>query len=358
MEYEGECSGERLTRLEKPNGSEPMQDRLRETRDKLFFIVGPHRGGTTLLQGMLSSHSSITIPPETSFFDQVWPRRHSFGSLLDAQHLRRLRHFANSPNCSVADLEVNWDQVAAYLNETQGGYDDLFAILLSLYAQSRGKRRAGDKSPRHLFYVHEILKLFPQAKFICLIRDPRAVVRSEMATTWGSKSIGRITRRWCRVAQKANELKQQLPAARFQIVRYEDLVYDPESILKGLCEFLGEHFESGMLNYQDRPAGEHGFLPAEAWKHKTLTPVDISRIDAWRKELTAEQIALIENLAANGMSHFGYEKSDLTVSRMKYVSVNVKDRLCWMGEILRGIIRGRGRRRPWSSVFTELFGNG
>ncbi|MDB5391462.1 MAG: hypothetical protein JWM11_7108 [Planctomycetaceae bacterium] len=332
-----------------------MQDRLREIRDSLFFIVGPHRGGTTLLQAMLSSHSAITIPPETSFFDQIWSRQRQLGSLTDPVNFGRVGQYVNGPNCSVADLALNWDEVTESLKATAGGYDDLFLVLLMLYANARGKRRIGEKSPRHLFHVSAILKAFPQAKFMCLIRDPRAVVRSEMETTWGSKSVGRITRRWCRVARTATELQQRLQPSQFRLVRYEDLVQDAEAVLKGLCEFLGEQFEPEMLNFQERPTIEQGFRPDELWKHKTLRPVDRSRVDQWQTELTASQIAMIERRSREWLQRFGYAESGLSVSTSRIAWATLTDRLCWIREIVLGIIRGRARRRPWTSVIRELF---
>lgn len=333
-----------------------MQDRLREIREGLFFIVGPHRAGTTLLQAMLSSHSAITIPPETGYFDQVWPRQASLGPLTNDANLRSVGEYLNGPNCSVSDLALDWNEVTRHLVTTPRGYDDLFAVMLAIYADSRGKRRVGEKSPRHLFEVHQILKLFPQARFICLIRDPRAVVRSEMETNWGSKSVGRITKRWCRVMEEARRLRQELSPQQFREVRYEDLVREPETILRGLCEFLGEPFEPEMLKFQERPASEHGFRPDEVWKHNTLRPVDASRVDQWREQLSPAQIALIENRAGAWLTRMRYCPSGLNVSWSQLVWAKFKDRCRWNWEVIKGILRGRGRRRPWKSVLKDVLG--
>ena len=84
-----------------------------DVRDRLFFIVGHHRGGTTLLQSMLSSHSQITIPPETQFFLEVWPRRGRFGDLADAGTRERVMRFLQSPDCSIRDLKLESADVLA-----------------------------------------------------------------------------------------------------------------------------------------------------------------------------------------------------------------------------------------------------
>lgn len=328
---------------------------LRTIRDGLFFIVGPHRSGTTLLQAMLSSHSSLTVPPETGYFDQVWPRRAQLGSLTDAGNVARVGRFVNGPDCAVSDLQLDWSQVSAALAASPGGYDDLFVFLLALYARSRGKRRVGEKSPRHLFAISELSRLYPQARFLCLIRDPRAVVRSERETSWGSQSALRITRRWCRVVDAAEQCSQSLPADHFRMVRYEDLVAHPETELRSICEFLGETFEPEMLRFQERAAEERGFRADELWKEQTLSAVDAGRAELWRMGLTPAEITLIEGLAESRMIRHGYVPLRPTVAGAYVLATSIADRACWLSELVAGVFKGRSRRRPWSSVWRELF---
>jgi len=328
---------------------------LQTIRDGLFFIVGPHRSGTTLLQAMLSSHSRLTVPPETGYFDQVWPRRTQLGLLTDAVGLARIGRFVNGPQCAVSDMQVDWSRATAALTTTSAGYDDLFVVLLALYAQSRGKERAGEKSPRHIFYVPELSELYPQSRFLCLIRDPRAVVRSERATSWGSQSITRITRRWCRVVDAAEKLVGTVPAERFRIVRYEDLVADPETQLRSICDFLGETFELEMLRFEERAAVERGFRVDEVWKEKTLSAVDADRAELWHTALTPAEIRLIEGLAGSRMLRHGYEPTAPPVGRVSVLSTWIADRSRWVCELVVGVFRGRSRRRPWSSVWRDLF---
>lgn len=333
----------------------PDANRLQTIREGLFFIVGPHRAGTTLLQAMLSSHSAMTIPPETGFFDQVWPRRHSLGSLTDPAHQGAIGRFVNGPDCSVSDLGLDWLTVSRTLSVAPGGYDDLFVVLMTLYANSRGKRRAGEKSPRHLFAAEEIIKLYPQAKFLCLIRDPRGVVRSERETTWGSRSVCRVTRRWCRVVDEAARLQRRLPADRFRIVRYEDLVSEPEGTLRAICDFLGESFEPQMLQFHERPASERGFRADETWKQNTLGPVDAGRIEQWRSDLSPAQIRMIERVAGSRLEQHGYVRHQPRVGRLGLIAGWIMDHLVWACELVTGVLRGRGRRRPWSSVWRDVF---
>ncbi len=329
---------------------------LQTIRDGLFFIVGPHRSGTTLLQAMLSSHSGLTIPPETGYFDQVWPRRATLGTLADAANLERVGRFVNGPDCAVSDLQLDWSRVTAALALTSRGYDDLFVACLAVYARSRKKRRVGEKSPRHLFAVPDLSQLYPQSKFLCLIRDPRAVVLSERETSWGSRSVTRIVRRWCRVLATAEQLERTLSPDRFRVIRYEDLVADPETQLRAICEFLGEPFEPQMLEFPERATEERGFRPDEVWKQNTLQPVDSSRAERWRSGLTPAEIRLIERLAGSPMLQRGYRPLNQPAGVAAVAWTWVADHVQWAGEVAAGILRGRSRRRPWSSVWRDVWG--
>ena len=338
-----------------PTASPLNAARLQTIRDGLFFIVGPHRAGTTLLQAMLSSHSALTVPPETGYFDQVWPRRQALGDLNQADAAERIGRLIIGPRFSVSDLGLDWSDVSQTLASTPGGYDDLFVTLLALYADQRGKRRAGEKSPRHLFSIPELTQLYPHARFLCLLRDPRAVVRSERDTTWGSHSVTRITRRWCRVVDAAHHYVRTLPPEIFRIVRYEDLVADPETQLRALCKFLGETFEPQMLQFHQRPASEQGFRDDEVWKQNTLRSVDAGRVNQWQSDLTAAQVQLIERVAGPRLAQCGYQRLNASVGSWKLLQAWIADHACWGSELVTGLFQGRSRRRPWCSVWRDLW---
>ena len=239
----------------------------REIRRGLFFVVGHHRGGTTLLQSMLNAHSALTIPPETQFFLEIWPRRQQWGDLRNSKVRDRVLDFLGSRECSIRDLKLSRQALAAAL-AAESDYEDLFVTILSVWASERGKRRAGEKSPGHIHQVLEIAQSFPEARFLSMLRDPRAVVSSELTATWGARSVDQIARRWKRVAMRHRELEQCLPRDRYLALHYEDLLSEPERVLREVCDFLGEPFEDSMLRYDEREEDERGFDPSETWKLK------------------------------------------------------------------------------------------
>ena len=215
-----------------------MTDALRHG---LFFVVGNHRGGTTLLQSMLSSHSRITVPPETQFFLEVWPQRERFGGLASEAERRDAAAFLSSRECSARDLGIAPEAVLAQLPDPARP-EDLFVALLAAWSEARGKPRVGEKSPGHIQCVPLLAELFPEARFIACLRDPRAVVSSELRASWGARSADQVGRRWSRVVDAHEQLVRTLPPERYHLVQYEALVREPEGRLRALCAFLDEPF--------------------------------------------------------------------------------------------------------------------
>lgn len=316
-----------------------------EIRRGLFFVVGHHRGGTTLLQSMLNAHSALTVPPETQYFLEVWPRRRQLGDLRNPEARDRVFDFLESRDCSVRDLKLSREAVAAAL-APDADYAELFATLLEVWARERGKRRAGEKSPGHIHQVLEIAQVFPEARFLAMLRDPRAVVASELTAAWGARSVDQIARRWRRVAERHRELTRRLPSDRYLGLRYEELVSQPEATLRGVCDFLGEPFEDSMLRYDERAEAERGFDPSESWKLKTLKPLDPDRREAWRDSLDAVQIALVENAAGEGLEALGYRREAPERSRLVLALQLLRDRVPWAIEVATGAARRkRGPQR-------------
>jgi hypothetical protein len=316
----------------------------------LFFIVGHHRGGTTLLQAMLSSHSRITIPPETQFFLEIWPRRHRFEPLDDPRRREEAARFLCSRDASSRDLGLAPEEILRELAPAERGCEALFLALLRAWGRPRAKPRVGEKSPGHIARVALLARLYPHARFVCCLRDPRAVVASELGASWGARSADQIARRWRRVYDVHLALERSLPRERYLALRYESLVTDPATQLQRVCAFLGESFEPGMLDYHGRPESERGFDVSETWKQRTRQPLDAGRLEAWRGELTRVQIALVEAAVGDdALRDSDWPSAGERLPPLALRAAQLADRWLWLVEVVTGAARRkRGPRRARS----------
>lgn len=275
-----------------------------------IFIVGVPRSGTTLLAVLLDRHSRIAVPPETQFFSEFVPRhwaasapRGRAGLLEAALGFDR-----------IADLGLDFDEVLQRYRELEATPAGLLRALLEAYAVARGVDRPGEKTPDHLEHVATLLSSYPEAKVIAIVRDGRDVVLSLQATPWARADSPRrfwlFCLKWSDAASRVMELRREWEPERFRVVKYEALLQDPEGQLRKISELIGEEFETTLLD----PASQTQAVPTwEAeWKDKARGALDPSRVGAWRREASQEQIWAMNSMMGRALRELGYGQTELS----------------------------------------------
>ena len=156
-----------------------------------------------------------------------------------------------------------------------------------------------------VLHVWKLLQLFPDARFIHLVRDGRAVAASIIPLTWGPKGVLPAARHWIGHLAHGFAAEATLGADRVIRVHYERILAEPEATMKRISSFLGIEFCPAMLV----PAGLA--LPAHTRHQHTLigAPLISKRIDAWRHSLTKREIEIYEAVTGDLLPLLGYEKS-------------------------------------------------
>jgi hypothetical protein len=160
------------------------------------------------------------------------------------------------------------------------------------YSSGRHKQRWAEKTPKNIVYIETLFALFPSAQFIYVIRDPRDVycsVREKAARTtpcWASITLAESARGWCRRICCGVSWRER--PDRYREVRYEELVTQPEAVMRSVLTFLGEPWSPGVLEGKD---------------------IFSSSIGRWRVDLTAAEIGEIEAVAGEIMPELGYPLS-------------------------------------------------
>lgn len=323
-----------------------------------IFIVGPGRSGTTLLRSLLSAHSRISITPETQFMNKVTGPDPITGGPDDFETFwSRYTSWVR-----FKDLGVDPDRCRALIAELgRPSYRNIFHALLAAYRERVGKPRVGEKSPSHVHHLREFLAWFPDAQVLITERDPRAVVASQLKTPYIGqrivplslrqgvfigKRIGevvRYARDWAHI--HAEVVPQWRRDSRVKVVSYEALVRDPETELRGTCDFLGEPFESAMLTNRSSAtvppaAGVAPNRDLEEWRRQheatSLRPVSAESLERWKDDLEPRELALIEGICERPMGEAGYE-------RLLPAAVRGSGRLAAGGLRVLGAIEGHTR---------------
>jgi hypothetical protein len=277
------------------------------SNDRPIFLVGCPRSGTTLLSAMLHAHPRIAMPPETRFLVPLYHDRLSFGDLRDPANRRRLAWRMTGKGTRFRDLGLDRRQLVGQIVAAPPTFGSAAGTVWREFARSRGKVRWGEKRPAYWQDMDLILRLFPSAQIVHLVRDGRACVASlKQVDWWHSGAIGGMAT-WVLADRELTRLGRRLPADCYHRVRYEDLLADPPAELGALCGFLGEEFDEAML---DHTQAARDIVPdRKSWHDRTKGSLDPARIEAWRTALDPAEIALLERVGGRVLRANGYEIS-------------------------------------------------
>jgi hypothetical protein len=282
------------------------------------FIVGVPRSGTTMLRLMLDAHSELAIPPKTMFLNLFL--RSNCKQLSIHEFVYQL---ADSPRWAVFGFEHDEliNSMGAILKKSSANIPELIRSHYQAYAQKQGKTRwGGEKSGIQLKSMLEISLVLPEAHFIHIIRDARSVVLSlKKAYFTKNRNVVALANNWVTSITKAREKAQKLP--HYVEIKYEDLVLSTELNLQSICKFIDLPYQSSMLNYYQNASSrleelkrdpQYGDYKTADEKINELFPLiskspDISRIDAWKKELSFAEIREIESIAGKLLTDLGYK---------------------------------------------------
>ena len=248
---------------------------------------------------MLNAHRDVAVPPESRFVVELW----TGAELVRAREL--LPKLAAHPRFQAWDLPI--EMVEHELN----GLDEVpYATALEApyraYARVNGKPRWGDKTPRYVEHIPLLARLWPEARFVHLVRDGRNVALSYADVPFGPKTVVRAADLWAGRVRMGLVAGRALGGERYLEIRYEDLVDDAEGEAKDLCDFLGLDFDSGMLDYTERARG--AVLPRAKKYNPHVAERPISKVRSWEESMPPAHVEVFEAVAGDVLSELGYER--------------------------------------------------
>lgn len=301
------------------------------------FIVGRGRSGTTLLQTILDAHPNVMLPLESRFIIHLktnyfkiknWTPR-----LIDAlvKDLYKEKKFDRLWRVEEAVLHKKLNSLP--LNRIS--FSIICKILYLSYPSLFKKQQIqiiGDKNPLYSIYIEELKEVFPDAKFVHLIRDYRDNIVSYKQVFELEKSIALMAIGWKIYNRSIDASKAKRPDL-FYTLRYEDLVTFPEKYLKEICQFLNLNFEPEMLNYRKKLNEDKNKLPKKELEHyhpNLQKAITTSQIDKWKTILTPRELALAEFIAGEYGLKYGYQPLNTEKSFNFYPSAWLAGLRYWM----------------------------
>lgn len=269
-----------------------------------IFIFGSARSGTSLLSRIIDSHPNIGVPFESQLYNTFYPWLKYYGDLSDVKNQRSLLG-----DILLTDPMQGWDPQPD-INETlsnvkRNSFDGLVEALIGAWATKRNKKRWGEKTPWHVYFWREILNGFPDAKFIHIVRDGRDASLSWKAARFGPKHIYPLAKKWRNYLDVISEFEKEVDSSSIYELRYEDLLDNPESIVREMCVFIGEEYSEEMLNFYKNPA----LYPTDKGNEENLAkPLMNSNKEKWKSQLNEKEREVFEAVAGEYLEKYNYQR--------------------------------------------------
>lgn len=311
------------------------------------FIVGCYRSGTTLMRMMLNSHSRIHISQETNYIDKVYLNiEHDIINNLEL--LRMI--YAKIESYLIQEKWESWPQLKVFedmLNKGKLYFHDIVKLIAIHGLQEDKKKKLlfwGDNTPLYANNTLLLNKLFPDAKYIVMLRDPRDVALSAEKLHFGSKTMFGAGLEWEKVLLNMMLVQKKIGDDKVYFQKYESLVTETEQSLNNICDFLEIKFELSMLNfYKTKDAS--AMLKHD--HHQNLArPISTSSIGKYKLGKKRKELFLLEIYLVNKLYSLGYiderkYKKLLVISQIKkrevYIRIIAESTWQYLGNIKNNI---------------------
>jgi hypothetical protein len=194
-------------------------------------------------------------------------------------------------------------------------YASFVTGIFDLYGEARGKKAVGNKTPDSVRRIGTLHTLWPEARFVHLIRDGRDVALSLMNwpsvrtkkpgtfPTWKDDPVSTAALWWELNVRRGREAGEALGPELYRELRYESLVADPAQECAALCEFLGLAYDETMLNY-------HEAFKAAADQEVVHDRQPItSGLRNWRAQMRANDVERFEAAVGTLLDELGYPRA-------------------------------------------------
>lgn len=310
------------------------------SRLPIHFIVGAARSGTSLLRTILNAHPQVVSTGEMRYvmaFYGKYAHSQSVGLprqfTVDVQRYEqmRLKNVGKKKQQSDAQLRAKQQQFMEQLRTyaPQMDYATACKMLLLGNKLNEGSKTPDqllaliNKNPDYIFYVPQLLQLYPQARIIACIRHPQSVVLSHKQhkgkndfSQYMGDSVAAVAYFWEVCNRRILRLKEQYPE-QIMLVGYEQLVTDKEAILRQICAFLSLPFDEALLHHHEQQAANNQAASAnrnsaddDQWRQKKQTDLSKSvytdRLAAWQQQLSPNEIALTTAISEQSAQQLGY----------------------------------------------------
>jgi hypothetical protein len=279
----------------------------------VFFIIGRPRTGTTLLQSLFDAHPGICIPWECQFVLNLYP---AYGNITNWTREHLERYYADLMHqWQFSSWNINLEKLKTDLLNCKGDntYRDICQVVYLNFISFYPKDKVGligDKNHGYTIYTSRLRKIYPEAKFIYMLRDYRDNFDSVKRVDFEVPIVSLVVYKWKYFYRKALQASNRHPDSFF-FIRYEDLVSEPEKYFRKISDFLNIPFLPEVFDFYKMKGKAEETYPTDVLEkhHKSLfNPINTSRLGLWKKSMSETQVKIADLVAGKYAGQAGYER--------------------------------------------------
>jgi hypothetical protein len=292
---------------------------------KPIFITGAHKSGTSLLRSLLDGHGNLFVLPfETHFLancglEPLYPLRNAcqVAFIRNSNFIERTKKVVyeyidnNSKFTDSNQFNINIDLLDKTLSgiNLQLGTGELYhsfceAVYQSIYQDELKDKRVVEKSVENAEMAWVYQNLFPDSYFIHIIRNPYANLVSLRKFKTNNKTFPSLIELLLSlyINYKYLELNQRI-IRNYYLIKYEDLIEDPETSMKNLSDFLGIEYEPTLLQTTslDQPWESNSVYGSQS------PGITTSKMLKWKDVIEPLEIYYINKMFRDYMIKYHYE---------------------------------------------------
>ena len=291
------------------------------------FIVGCPRSGTTLLQRIVNAHPQIAITPETHWIARLFEKRKGLTpeGVVTRKLISRLLEQPGFTRLGIGQEDL----LAMIAGGRPVSYSSLVTRIFDSYGKAQGKALVGDKTPGYVRRMNTLHALWPEARFVHLIRDGRDVYLSMrhrplhhpkpgVFDAWAEEPALTAARWWELNVRGGRKAGNSLRSGLYYEMRYESLVAHPREECEALSAFLSLPYDDAMLRFHEGrertapPSDTKLFwLPPtrgeSSFRLRPITP----GLRNWRSQMLPEDVERFEAAAGGLLDELEYERAVL-----------------------------------------------
>jgi hypothetical protein len=278
---------------------------------KPILIMSSERSGSNLVRRMLGAHPDVAAPPPPHLWRVLQPLLPYYGPLGEERGWRLLLDDALAMTKVPAShlkwkYELDVAEVTPWIRRRN--LSGLLGALHDAYAAREKKQFWACKENNLFDHAFRILDVYGEAKVIYLVRDGRDVACSIKKVPTHDQHAYFIAKEWREEQLKCISVWQDTQdGGRGRLLRYEELIADPEREVRALCEFLGLSFDPHMLEFHEDRESKEDAQKTGFWKNLDK-PVMQDNSAKFLRELQPGEIEVFESVAGDLLELLGYPR--------------------------------------------------